>query len=261
MIFLVQQQPAHVSIANNAFEADLPTWVFIHGAANDHRVWETILLDTADVRVNLLAIDLPGHGATFAAAKNTIEDYADWVINLLDNGAINSATLVGHSMGSLIALDCAKRYPTRVEKLVLIGTSAPMPVADKVLTMARDALDDAYDMIVRASFYVEKNADGTWPEPSDAMTKHRLRLSENKQNPLATDMQACHQYAIDTNVLAQIQTETLVIIGDKDRMTPPEASRAVAEAMPNARSVTIANAGHMMMWQAASQVRKALALE
>lgn len=258
MIFLVQQQPAAVYNASNAFDANLPTWVFIHGAANDHRVWLPVLEGVSTTSANYLALDLPGHGKTFAEAKPSIEAYADWVINLLDNGAINRATLVGHSMGSLIALDCARRYAARVDKLVLIGAAAPMPVADKILEMARDATESAYDMVTRASFWVEKNADGTWPAPSTEMQTHRQRLSENRQGVLANDMQACNQYTIDNQSLSSINTPTKIVIGEQDKMTPPAAGHALAAALPNAHTVKIANAGHMMPIEASANVRDAL---
>ena len=261
MNFLVQQQPAYVYHGQTDFAAARPTVIFIHGAANDHRVWCELItaLEISDARAyNLLAPDLPGHGHTFADAKLRIEDYADWIINLLDNGAIANATLVGHSMGSLIALDCARRYANRLDKLVLIGCAAPMPVAEKVLQTARDTPDAAFDMLTRASFHVEKNADGSWPPPSAAMTSYRALLGDSRAGVLANDMNACNRYAISEDDLRTISHTCQVIIGAQDRMTSPVAGAMLAAALPNATSITIERAGHAMVQEQCAAVGGAL---
>jgi pimeloyl-ACP methyl ester carboxylesterase len=259
MNFLVQQQPAYVYTAGRDFDVDKPTVILIHGAANDHRVWQEIADGLAHEAINCLAIDLPGHGKSFADAKTRVEDYADWIINLLDNGAIKQAVLVGHSMGSLIAIDCARRYPGRVAKLILVGTAAPMPVAEKILNMARDEVEAAYDLLVRSSFFGKKNADGTWPPVTTVMQSYRRILADSRVGALANDMQACNQYAIDHAALQSIATPTLVIIGAEDRMTSANAGEAITQSLPNASSVVIVNAGHMMMAESPRDVLAAIA--
>lgn len=254
MNFLVQQQPAYVYTAGKPFDPAQPSVIFVHGAANDHRVWLNTIEALARFGVNCLAVDLPGHGKSFADAKPRIEDYADWMINLLDNGAIKNAILVGHSMGSLIAIDCARRFPERVDKIVLIGAAAPMPVAEKVLLMAREQPDAAFDMLVRASFYVQRGTDGSWPPATPMMQTYRNILAESRAGVLANDMAACAQYAIDDAALNQIDTPALVLVGQEDRMASPDAGMAVAAMLANAKSLIIAAAGHMMMAEAPDAV-------
>ena len=147
MKFLVQQQPAYVYTGGRDFDIAKPTVVFIHGAANDHSVWTQQARYFAHHGWNALALDLPGHGRSFGDAKTSIKSAADWLINLLDNGNVARAALVGHSMGSLIALDAASRYPSRVSQLVLIGCSVPMPVSDELLEAATHRPEDAFDML------------------------------------------------------------------------------------------------------------------
>ena len=94
MKFLVQQQPAFVSagfpdaashLALDGPNLGRPSVILIHGAANDHSVWHAPFGQNAELQaklgVNLLAVDLPGHGQTFAAAKPSIGAYADWIID------------------------------------------------------------------------------------------------------------------------------------------------------------------------------------
>ena len=257
MNFLVQQQPAFVKLNGESIDSTKPSVVLIHGAANSHHTWDGVVEKMSCMSCtthNILAIDLPGHGATFAEAKTCIEGYADWVINLLDNGAINHATLVGHSMGSLIALDCAKRYQARVSSLILIGAATPMPVADKVLALADEDVEAAYELVTRASFYLPKNADGSWPEPNEMMKNYRQALSQNHPRTLAKDMRRCHDYAIDHTVLSAINTPTLVVIGEKDRMTTMDAGLAVSQQLVNATHVLLPNVGHLMMLEAFEDV-------
>src|SRR4249919_3894281 len=84
--------------------------MFIHGAANDHSVWALQSRYFAYHGFNVLAVDLPGHGRSAGPALPDIEDMAAWTIGVLDAAGMASAALVGHSMGSLIALEAAARH-------------------------------------------------------------------------------------------------------------------------------------------------------
>jgi pimeloyl-ACP methyl ester carboxylesterase len=267
MKFLVQQQPAHVETSGatrspprDDFDAMLPTVLFIHGAANDHSVWLTLLRQMSDKTeqkgVNLLAVDLPGHGETFSEAKTSIEGYADWLINLLDNGAVPSATLVGHSMGGLIALDCARRYSGRVAKLVLLGTVLPMPVSDALMHAAREQPTEAFGMLTKWSHHMVKNADGSFPPATDAMKTDLAMLSRSRPGVLANDLAACAAYQPDAESLAAIGVPTLLVAGTKDKLAPLAGVEGLAMAIPSSKpSVRVLeNTGHAIMQQASDQL-------
>ncbi|MEI6738664.1 MAG: alpha/beta hydrolase [Pseudomonadota bacterium] len=258
MNFLVEQQPAFAFTGNSTFDAAKPSVIFIHGAANDHRVWLDFVEPIAKLDWNVLAIDLPGHGKTFAAAKSTIEDYADWLIDLLDNGAIKDAVLVGHSMGSLIALDCARRYASRVTKLVLIGSALPMAVSDVLMTAAREQPDDAFDMLTRWSHHVPRNVDGTFPPASATMIASRALLGESRYGVLAIDLNACAHYTASDATLANITPKTLVIAGRRDKLAPCTAAETIAANLPNANVVVFDNVGHAIMQDAPGETLAAL---
>ena len=100
MKFLVQQQPAYVYTGGKPFEPAKPSVVFIHGAANDHSVWTLQARYFAHHGWNALAVDLPGHGKSFGDAKISIAQYADWLVALLDNGAIGRTAPSGNAIGS-----------------------------------------------------------------------------------------------------------------------------------------------------------------
>src|SRR5437868_8841070 len=100
-----------------AFDAALPTIVFIHGAQNDHSVWALQTRYFAHHGFGVLAVDLPGHGRSKGAPLTSVEAMADWLLALLDTAGAGQAMLVGHSMGSLIALEAAHRAPQRVSRI------------------------------------------------------------------------------------------------------------------------------------------------
>src|SRR5262245_31659415 len=123
----VDGQRVYAYTANHALDPALPTVVFIHGAANDHSVWALQSRYFAYHGHNALALDLPGHGKSAGKPRATVPEVADWIVKVLDAAGAGKAALVGHSMGSLVAIETAARHPGRVTQLALVGTAVPMP--------------------------------------------------------------------------------------------------------------------------------------
>jgi len=259
MNFLVEQQPAYAYTGGKPFDAAKPSIVFIHGAANDHSVWTFQARYFAHHGFNALAVDLPGHGRTFADAKTTIAAYSDWIVNLLDNGGIVKATMVGHSMGTLIALDAAARYPARVDKLGLLGTSVPMPVADALLDAAKHRPSEAFDML-NLWGHAPQMRIGASSIPGTSLTmSYRRLLERSRPGVLAKDLAACRAFSPGESTLESITAPTLILSGTRDMMTPPKASAAVANAITGARLVSLEMVGHAMMQEAPGRVVDELA--
>ena len=258
MKFLVQQQPAFVYTGGKDFDAAKPSIVFIHGTANDHSVWTLQARHFAHHGWNALALDLAGHGKSFGEAKTSIESAADWVINLLDNGNIKRAALVGHSMGSLIALAAASRHPSRVSQLGLIGSSVPMPVSDALMDAAMHRPNEAIDMLNIWGHAAQlKWGRNPTPGTSTMMAGARL-LAQSHPGVLARDLSACRAFRIDDVALNAIAVPALIVAGANDLLTPAKASAALAARMGNATVVTLADTGHSMMQEAPGKVMEAL---
>ncbi|MBL8524081.1 MAG: alpha/beta hydrolase [Betaproteobacteria bacterium] len=257
MKFLVQQQPAYVYTGSKPFDAAKPSVVFIHGAANDHSVWTLQARYFSHHGWNALAVDLPGHGKSFGVAKPTVAQYSDWLINLLDNGGIANATLVGHSMGSLIALDCASRHAARVSRLALLGCSVPMPVSDVLLDAAKNRPADAFDML-NIWGHAPQLKWGKNPTPgTSSMMAYKRLLEQSRPGVLFNDLSACHAFLPDDAFLATITAPALVVAGTRDMMTPAKAAQALA-ARIKARTVVLDECGHAMMQEAPGKVLDAL---
>lgn len=247
MNFLVQQQPAYVYTGTRPLDAAKPSIVFVHGSANDHSVWTYQARYFAHHGWNALAPDLPGHGRSFGAPKPSIEAVADWIVNLLDNGGIQSAVLVGHSMGSLAALDCAARHADRISKAVLIGCGVPMAVSDVLMDAARQRPHEAFDMLnIWGHAPQLKWGKNPTPGTSSLMAYKRL-LEKSPPGVLAQDLALCAAYTPDATRFAGATMPVLMLTGARDLMTSPKAGSALAKQLPNARFIAVPGCGHAVM--------------
>lgn len=133
MYLQVQGAQTYCYTGGKPFNPAQPTAVFIHGVLNDHSVWILQSRYLAHHGFNVLAVDLPGHCKSGGEAPETVEQAADFIAALLDAAGVQKAALVGHSWGSLIALEAAARLGPRVSHLVLVGTAFPMKVSPALI--------------------------------------------------------------------------------------------------------------------------------
>lgn len=249
MKFLVHNQPCYAYTGGKPFDAAKPALLFVHGAANDHSVWHLQARYFAHHGWNVMAIDLPGHGKSDGNARGSISEYSQWVIAFLDNANIRSAALVGHSMGSLIALESALRAPDRVTQLVLLGASVPMPVSDILLNAAREDLPTAHEMLCAWGHGPRARLGASAVPGTSLIGTYRRLLETANPGVLHTDLSACNAYSATPNALSAMKVPTLIMIGERDQMTPPKAAAALVNQLPNARAVTLPGAGHGMMYE------------
>ncbi|MYN03745.1 alpha/beta fold hydrolase [Pseudoduganella sp. DS3] len=245
-----------------AFDPALPTVVFIHGAQNDHSVWALQSRYLAHHGFGVLALDLPGHGRSSGPAKRSVEEMAAWLLSVLDAAGARQAALVGHSMGSLIALEAAHQAPERITRLALLGCTYPMKVSDALLDAALNAESDAIDMVNIWS-HSSMAQKPSCPGPGFSVMGMSKRLMERisaqgEPGLFHTDFTACNAYANGDAAAASVRCPVQFIFGGKDMMTPPRSSKALLAALPGARTVTV-DAGHQMMAEQPDAVLDALA--
>jgi pimeloyl-ACP methyl ester carboxylesterase len=244
--------------AARALKSGAPSVVFLHGAANDHSVWALQSRYFAYHGRNALALDLPGHGRSEGAPLASIEALADWVVRLLNAAGIERAALVGHSMGSLVALETAARHPQRAEKIALLGTAFPMQVSDTLLTAAGANDHSSLDMITIWGHSAEAQIGGN-AVPGMWMTGSYLRLIERaKPGVLFTDLKACNDYRAGLESAARVTCPALLICGKRDVMTPARGAKALAGKLANSTTVTLDGTGHSLMTEQPDQVLDAL---
>lgn len=235
-----------------------PTVVFIHGSGMDHTVWTLASRHFARHGNNVVNVDLPGHGRSTGPALTSVESMADWLINVIDSLDVKEAALVGHSLGSLVALDCASRFPNRVRALGMVGTTAPMPVSDAILDASKANEHGAFDMLTQWGFskrhqFGGNRNSGIW------MIGNTLRLYERSApGVLFHDMRACNEYTSGTEQAAKVACPALLILGAEDRLTPVRSTRALQEAIPSPLVEVLPGAGHTIMVEAPNAMLDAL---
>jgi pimeloyl-ACP methyl ester carboxylesterase len=247
-----------VATGGRDFDPSLPAIVLLHGAGFDHTTWALHSRWFAHHGFGVLAPDLPGHGRSGGAPLATIADMADWTAALLDAAGVASARLVGHSMGSLIALETAARHPTRVSALSLIGTAATMTVGPDLLRAAEANDHDAVDMVSIWGLGYQAGLGGSLA-PGLWMHYGAQRVLEQcLPGVLFNDLSACNAYQGALAAAAQIKVPATLILGERDMMTPARAGKVLAAALPNSRTVVLSGAGHMMMVERPDELLAAL---
>jgi pimeloyl-ACP methyl ester carboxylesterase len=243
----VNGRQAFVATGGRALDASLPAVVLIHGAGFDHSAWALHSRWFAHNGFSVLVPDLPGHGRSVGPALKSIAEMADWTAALLGAAGASKAHLIGHSMGSLIALETSARHPDKVSALSLIGTAATMTVGPDLLKAAEANDQAAIDMVSiwGLGFSAELGgslAPGLWMHGGAQRT-----LQQCAPGVLHSDLAACNAYTDALTSAAKVRVPTTVILGERDMMTPAKAGKALAAAIPNARTVVLAGAGHMLM--------------
>jgi pimeloyl-ACP methyl ester carboxylesterase len=254
----VAGQRVHAGTGGRDFDAALPLVVFIHGAGLDHTVWALPARYFAHRGRSVLAVDLPGHGRSAGAPLNAITAMADWVAALLDAAGTGTAALAGHSMGALVALEAAGRFPERVSALALLGAAAKMPVHPDLLAAA--AADDhaAFDLMTSWSFGPAGQLGGARVPGSWLMGGGERLLERVPPGVLSADLAACDAYGGGLEAAAKVTCPTAVIMGGEDRMTPARAGAKLAAAIPGAQSIVIPACGHMMLAEKPDETLDAL---
>jgi pimeloyl-ACP methyl ester carboxylesterase len=247
MKLIINSHEAFVATGGRDFDPALSAVVLLHGAGFDHTAWALHSRWFAHHGFAVLAPDLPGHGWSQGPALCSIGEMADWTIALLDAVGAQKARLIGHSMGSLIALDAAARHGERVTALSLIGTAAVMTVGPDLLKAAEADDQAAIDMVSiwGLGFSAELGgslAPGLWMHGGAQAV-----LKTCEPGVLFKDLSACNSYGNALSAAATVKVPTTLILGEQDMMTPAKAGKALAAAIPHAKTVVVPGAGHMIM--------------
>lgn len=257
-------------------EVDAPVLVLIHGFSASLHTWEP-WVERLGSSYRILSLDLPGHGLTRAPAgwKPSIEAYRDVVDAFVEEEALEHFALAGNSMGGNIAWEYALAHPEQLTALILVDaagfpdmrdTAETEPAIFKLLRnpvlgpILRD-LDNT--RLIRqgleAGFYNAALVD-------DAMV---ARYRDLARAPGHRDI--LMQISVDRHArnpatperLAAIQTPTLILWGDTDRLVPTAHAQQFGEAIPGAQVIVFEQTGHVPMEErpdeSAAAVREFLA--
>ena len=258
MEYLVNGAKTYGYTGGKPFDAAQPTVVFIHGVLNDHSVWILQSRYLAHHGWNVLAVDLPGHCRSEGEAPSSVEEAADFVAALLDSAGVERAALVGHSWGSLIALETASRLKDRISHLVLVGTAFPMKVSPALLESSLNEPMKALALVnvfSRSTLAPPPSAlgPGTWVYGASMALGRRVLASNPQVNVFHRGFAACDSYANGEAAMQAITCPVLFLLGEQDQMTQPKAAQGLvkaARASGKSVQVTQLPVGHHQMTEA-----------
>lgn len=261
-----QSYEAYAYTGGKAFDAAKTTLVFIHGVLNDHSVWILQTRYLAHHGFNVLAVDLPGHGRSGGDAPASVEEAAQFIKALLDAAGVKQAGLVGHSWGSLIALETAARLKDRITHLALVGTAFPMKVSPALIEASLHEPMKALQMVnvfSRATLSAPPSAlgPGTWVYGASMALGRRVLASNTAVNIFHRGFVACDSYAHGLEAMAGVTCPVLFVLGESDQMTPPRAAQSlIDQANATNKSITVVKVpmGHHQMSESPEETLNAL---
>jgi pimeloyl-ACP methyl ester carboxylesterase len=240
------------------FDAARPAVVFLHGAGFDRTGWRLQTRWFAHHGRSVLAVDLPGHGWSDGPAIDSIAAMADWTAALIEAAGLKQAALVGHSMGALVALEAAARFPDRVRALGLCGVAVEMPVHPEMLESAKAGTLKVQELMTFWGIGAALHKGGM-VSPGLWLRQESLAvLARNQPGVIHGDLAACNAYKDAATRASAIRCPTVLVLADGDLMTPTAKAKPLAAAIVGSRAVVIPDCGHFMMVERPDETLAAL---
>lgn len=209
--------------------------VFVHGAGGNSLLWKRTLQYLSGP-ARALAVDLPGHPSGEISCR-TVSQYAGALHGFLKERSLRGPVVVGHSMGGAVALTLATQYPDDVGGLVLVSTGAKLGVDQRIVEGLRTRPAQTIEGVLTPQSFNSVDL-GLGREARAALSMSNLPVFLN-------DYLACDGFDLRQE-LPRITARTLVVCGDKDRMTPPKWSHYLHANIPGSEIRFVKDSGHML---------------
>jgi len=202
---------------------------------------------------HVLTPDLRGFGASgfpegFDLARPSLDDMADDVLAMLDARGIERAVLGGLSMGGYVTMAFLRRYPERVQAVIFADTKAaadPEPARANRLRMADTALAESSSRVVLEEVVPKILGRTTVEQRPDIVGRVHDLAAATPPVTVAWAQRAMAARPDSVDTLASVEVPALVVVGEEDVLTTVDDARAMVDALPDARLVTIPEAGHL----------------
>jgi pimeloyl-ACP methyl ester carboxylesterase len=229
--------------------------VLLHGLTDSWRSFEPVLPHLPD-SIHAYAVTVRGHGDASRTETYRLDDMVGDITQFLDAVGLDSAIVVGHSMGSIIATRFAIDHPGRVDALVIMGGAASFArVGLEEMRAELAAMSEPVDPDYLRDFQESTIARPVAPGLIDTA------VSESQKVSLDTFRQALEDIClIDYSAeLGRIGAPTLVVWGDRDAICPRSEQDALLAEIPNARLVVHQGGGHAVHWEDPARCGRQLA--
>jgi pimeloyl-ACP methyl ester carboxylesterase len=279
----------HVEVVHPAGSTDSerPTIVFVHGFCLDMGTFHfqrKVLAERGADR--LVLYDQPGHGRSgrLESGEYELRALGETLRAVIDRTVPDGPLiLVGHSMGGMTIMALAELYPEmftdRVAGAVLMATSGGMlgetkfglpaiiaragtpllPVVNSATRLSGGVIDRARRASANLAWLLTRRYGFGEGKPSPALVSYVEEMnSHTSTETVARYLRTLYTHARYPALAALRETPTLVIVGDKDLITPVSHSEEIVRRLPGAEFVKVANSGHVVMLEHADQVNAAL---
>ena len=227
-----------------------PSILLMHGSGLTNIVWSLHEQFHSSQGFNVLSVDIPGHGNSEGPALKSIEEISDWIKALMIKADIKKIIIIGHSQGGLAGIDFASRYPELTDKIVLVSASYKMPVNQELIDLAEAGDEKSILLMMKWGYEGSKAFIGGNP------VKKIINSARDIREILAVDLNACNNYKNGENAIKKINSPTLCIFGDLDKMVPVKVGLKMAEQIKNSEIKIINDCGHMIIFEKAFEMRK-----
>ncbi len=232
---LVETRRGAIFCAIHGRRADAPKALLIHGAGGSHlsfpAAWRRL------TSIGAILPNLPGHGSSPGQGRDSIKEYALDMLAMLDALGIESAVIIGHSMGGAIAQQIAIEDSQRALALVLVCTGGRLPVNPALIAGIASDTESTLENLSR----------WMWPRdaPAAAIAATKAIMRETPPTVFQRDLSACSRFDL-VSQLPDIIAPALVLAGEKDKMTPVALSREVHAGIAGSHLRILPGSGHML---------------
>jgi pimeloyl-[acyl-carrier protein] methyl ester esterase len=227
--------------------------LLIHGWGMHGGMWRIVAEKLAQ-DFDVYAVDLPGHGYSKAGkGQEPVSSFSlDAIVDELSTQFDQPLSICGWSLGGQMALRWALRYPQQVERLVMVASTPCFAEReDWSLGMAQDTLQSFASELEQNHSATLRRFLALQLRGSANERELLLQLREqlfNRGEPDKAALRGCLEILRDADLresLPRIKQPTLLITGERDKLTPPQASQYMAQMLPAARVVEIESAAHV----------------
>ncbi|MSQ32668.1 MAG: alpha/beta hydrolase [Dehalococcoidia bacterium] len=230
-----------------------PTLLLLHGFTSHAHCWD-FLADALCAKYRLIALDLPGHGdSDWSKRGYSVSIFRKALDSFCDQMKLQSFSLLGMSLGGMIGMDFASRYPQRLNKLIIVDAGPKVPNGgrrDQIVqffggrsrfTSTEDAFVYRRSQESRCIEYMERYLtyyavkqmrDGSWTWKFDSLFRNPLMLLLKTQQP---NLWEC---------LPDIKCPVLLLNGELSMVLKSDAAKKMAELIPDCRLVTFKDTAH-----------------